>query len=767
MLPIFHLSETRCCSSETLKNIADQCAFSYCFICLKPEPPLFGYHARERFLNIADDTGADLVYSDCYSVKNGVRAASPKLDYALGSLRDDFDFGSLLLLRLDTLKKYLDQTTLSPYSYAAWYDFRLFVARNGKILHINERLYTEQERDARLSGEKNFDYVNPANRNVQIEMEQACTNHLKLIGAYLLPGDYDDLDLFADPFPCELSVVIPVKNRALTIDDAITSALSQATDFPFNVLVIDNHSSDGTSQRIRSRTNDSRLIHVIPNDNNLGIGGCWDLAIRHPRCGRFAVQLDSDDLYSSPNTLQRIYDAFRTQRCAMVIGSYQLTDFNLNPLPPGLIDHREWTDSNGRNNALRINGLGAPRAFAVSILRQLQIPNTSYGEDYALGLSISRRFRIARIFDSLYLCRRWKGNSDANLSHDQVNANNHYKDSLRSIEILARQRLNNLQHPLSSNDLRLLFSQQINEWPDLHTAYDQLAAIQTKPLPTDKAPLLAQFNPARSASSAADVSPEAIKQRPCFLCPSHRPAEQRALPVNGQYELLVNPRPILPRHFTIAARQHTPQNLLPHITSLYNMIWNAPDTIFFYNGPTCGASAPDHFHFQAGSRGTLPIERNWDTYKSGLQKLCPTTSNDSSALYLLSSYACPAFVLISQNEILPNSLFEQLYHALPIYNKEEEPRMNLIGWRQQDLAARRDETIMIIFPRKKHRPDCYGTEPQQMLISPGAIDMGGLIITVRKEDFTRLSAAQAVNILKEVTLSQDELAPVLKRLAGS
>ena len=310
-----------------------------------------------------------------------------------------------------------------------------------KIVHINEYLYTEIETDTRTSGEKQFDYVDPKNRAVQIEMEEICTEHLKRIGAWLAP-DFKDVT-FEQSFPVTATVVIPVFNRIRTVKDAVESALSQKCDFPFNVIVVDNHSSDGTTELLAQMAEaDSRLVHLIPERNDLCIGGCWNLAVHHELCGEFAVQLDSDDVYSGPDTLVRIFAAFREQKCAMVVGTYQMTDFQMNPIPPGVIDHKEWTADNGRNNALRINGLGAPRAFWTPLLRKLNLPNTSYGEDYALGLRISREYRIGRIYDVLYCCRRWEGNSDAALDIEKVNANNLYKDRIRTWELEARIALN-------------------------------------------------------------------------------------------------------------------------------------------------------------------------------------------------------------------------------------------------------------------------------------------------------------------------------------
>lgn len=430
-------------SSDCISRIAREVTAEYCLLYTKTTPVTPEPYALERMVRVADDARAALLYSDYRERKNGVLQTHPVNDYQEGSVRDDFQMGSLLLIRTKLLRKYADENPHADYSFAGLYDLRLFLSRNGSIIHLDEFLYTEQEDDLRLSGEKNFDYVDPKNRKAQIEMEQACTEHLKKINAYIAPEKISRIS-HEGSFPVEASVIIPVRNRARTIKDAIESVLSQQTDFDYNVIVVDNHSTDGTTEIIRSFSGQSRVIHLIPEEGNLGIGGCWCLAANHPQCGRFAVQLDSDDLYSSPNTLQTIVNTFRKEQAAMVIGSYRMTDFQLNTLPPGLIDHKEWTAENGHNNALRINGLGAPRAFYTPLLRELQIPNTSYGEDYALGLMFSRKYHIARIYTELYLCRRWEGNSDAALSIEQTNRNNHYKDKLRTLEIKARQKDNQL-----------------------------------------------------------------------------------------------------------------------------------------------------------------------------------------------------------------------------------------------------------------------------------------------------------------------------------
>lgn len=429
-------------SSATMRLITAQATADYALLYLKQSPLTLGYQAIERMLQVAEATDATLVYADHYSVEGGKTVKHPVIDYQLGSVRDDFDFGSVVLLNVKTLKDFAAQQGSDNYQFAGWYALRLFLSRQGKVFHLNEFLYTEEENDLRTSGEKQFDYVNPRNREVQIEMEQAATKHLSALNALVDTKLYTYPDFSEGHFPVEASVVIPVFNREKTVRDAVLSALSQRTDFPFNVIVVDNHSTDKTTEILDALASDDRLIHLIPERTDLGIGGCWNYAINDSHCGRFAVQLDSDDLYSSENTLQTIINAFHEQQAAMIVGSYRMCDFDLNTLPPGLISHSEWTEDNGCNNALRINGLGAPRAFFTPLARKLQFPNTSYGEDYAMGLAFSRRFRIGRIYDELYLCRRWGGNSDAVLSIEKVNANNLYKDQLRTIEVLARQREN-------------------------------------------------------------------------------------------------------------------------------------------------------------------------------------------------------------------------------------------------------------------------------------------------------------------------------------
>lgn len=428
-------------STETLRSIAEAVSEKYMLIYTKDMPLEMGMFALDRILCIAEDTGADMLYADHYKMVDGQRKKHPLIACQKGALRDDFDFGSVLVFKSSSFRRAV-RAMEADYEFGALYDLRL---RMKNIVHVNEYLYTEIETDNRKSGEKQFDYVDPRNRAVQIEMEKVCTEHLKRIGAWLEPKFREpDINEFAGtPFEVTATVVIPVFNRVRTVKDAVESALSQKCDFPYNVIVVDNHSTDGTTELLNEiAAADGRLVHIIPAKHDLGIGGCWNLAVHHGLCGEYAVQLDSDDVYSGPDTLQKIVDAFREQKCAMVVGTYQMTDFDMNPIPPGIIDHREWTEDNGRNNALRINGLGAPRAFWTPLLRNINLPNTSYGEDYALGLRISREYRIGRIYDVLYCCRRWEGNSDAALDIDRVNANNQYKDRIRTWELEARLRMN-------------------------------------------------------------------------------------------------------------------------------------------------------------------------------------------------------------------------------------------------------------------------------------------------------------------------------------
>ena len=424
-------------STKELISIANTATTEWLFLQTEAGEVEFLPQAEKRFIEIAEATGAAMVYSDYYQITEDGKNPITTIEYQRGSLRDDFNFGAVILLNTGILKKITTHTP-EDYEFAGLYDIRLKISETSSIFRIAEPLYLLTPVSATEAESRHFAYIDKKNRNVQIDMEKACTAHLKRIGA-LLTGNPKSVNLESESFDCEASIIIPVRNRQKTIADAIHSALGQQTNFKFNVLVVDNFSTDDTGNIIdRIAHTYSNVFKITPDNDNLGIGGCWQLAINHSFCGKFAVQLDSDDIYQSPHTLQRIVDEFYRQRCAMLIGSYTITDFELNPIPPYLIDHAEWTDDNGRNNALRINGLGAPRAFFTPIIREIGFPNVSYGEDYAVGLRISREWKIGRIYDSVYLCRRWENNSDTGISLETLNRYNFYKDKIRTIELLRR-----------------------------------------------------------------------------------------------------------------------------------------------------------------------------------------------------------------------------------------------------------------------------------------------------------------------------------------
>ena len=429
------------CTDAVMKMAAAANA-EYSLIYTKFTDLSFGRFALERIVAIGDDSSAAMLYADHFNELGGQRKNAPVIDYQMGALRDNFDFGSVLAYRTSALKEAASRMNVA-YSFAGLYDLRLKVSQKGSLVHINEYLYYEIETDTRKSGEKIFDYVDPKNRDVQIEMEKACTQHLKDIGGYLEPH-FKHIELSDAPFEYEASVVIPCKNRVRTIGDAIKSALAQKTSFKYNVFVVDDNSTDGSVDVIKKYLGNEKLFYIAQDKTWHGIGGNWNAAIHHPHCGKFALQLDSDDMYSCQDAVQRFVDAFYEQNCAMVVGTYRMTNFDLETIPPGIIDHKEWTPDNGRNNALRINGLGAPRGFYVPLLRRINFPTTKYGEDYAVGLRISREYQIGRIYDVIYDCRRWEDNSDASLDIEKENANNLYKDRIRTWELQARISMNRM-----------------------------------------------------------------------------------------------------------------------------------------------------------------------------------------------------------------------------------------------------------------------------------------------------------------------------------
>ena len=744
-------------NTETYRYIAAESHTPYTLICRTKQHVRLGSRALERMTDYLSVPSCGMVYADRYEETEGELRPHPVIDYQAGSVRDDFDFGSLILYRTEALKQAVFEiSTESDYTYSASYAVRLALSRRYSLTHIREFLYTETETDTRRSGEKQFDYVDPRNRSVQIERETVFTRYLKKTGAYLPPVEHR-IDLNEGDFPCEASVIIPVRNRVRTIDDAIRSVLEQETTFHYNLIIVDNHSTDGTTEAIRRYAGEKKIVHLIPERTDLGIGGCWDLAIRDARCGRFAVQLDSDDLYSGPDTLQRIIDTFHKEQCAMVIGSYRMTNFSLETLPPGIIDHREWTSENGHNNALRINGLGAPRAFFTPLLREIGVPNVSYGEDYALGLAFSRRYRIGRIYDVVYLCRRWEGNSDAALSIEKVNRNNAYKDSLRTLELAQRRALIAQGKDLPGN---CFFKQQLAHWELARTNHEALDHIQTRRIPLGDNVVFIQFNPARAVSTCAKLDQASIAKRPCFLCLENKPAEQDSLRIelDEPFDLRINPYPILPNHLTISSERHQPQTLagkterqLPGRLVEWLNEHFAPGYAVFYNGAKCGASAPDHFHFQAARMQDIPLILQWDRLMETATLVGQASLSDGNMCrsYRIEGYTCPIQAFITERTSASDvRLIEDYLHSLPLHPNEDEPRYNLFAWTDE----KRGFTVAYI-PRDKHRPSCYTAEGEtQRLVSPGALDMAGLIVTPRREDFENLTEEEIRQIYQEVSL---------------
>lgn len=771
-------------STAMLKIIGEVVTAKFWLFVTSPVAILLSYRGIGRMVSIASSVGAHLLYTDRLVEGDDGVIQHPCIDYVLGSVRDDFDFGSLMLFSRSSLLQYLVENAKSDYKYSALYDYRLFISRMStpaqSIVHMNEYLYSEMENVAAGKAVSQFDYVDPSNRAVQIEREEVCTKHLQAIGAYINSENLSEVATMRHQFDIEASVIIPVKNRVKTIEDAIRSALSQQTTFKFNVLVVDNYSTDGTSEVIeRLAAEDDRLVCIRPAHQRLGIGGCWSLAVDDTRCGQYAVQLDSDDLYSSEHVLQRIVDTFRKDHCAMVVGSYRICDFALNTLPPGLITHSEWTEQNGLNNALRINGFGAPRAFYTPLLRRYPMPNTSYGEDYATCLRFSRRFKISRIYDELYLCRRWDGNSDAALTPLQLNQNNRYKDSIRTHEIMARQKLNTFwNREVNPLEVRTMFREQLQIWSEAAENYKQLENVLQSEFVVEDVPLTVQFNPARIGSTGAKIDARSLAERPCFLCEENRSLDQLEYPVNGKYILLVNPYPILPEHYTIPCCRHVPQRIYDTYIDMMRMTEGLKHLFVFYNGPSCGASAPDHLHFQAGLKGYVPLERDFDRlYRAKRSRLYPITDSDfieslkleeaadDMGIYSLRGYVVPGFIIISRTPQTNEILFKKLYAALPKPEGEPEPMMNVLSWMLDHTTDGRQRIVSLILPRTKHRPDCYSAEGDaNLMVSPGALDMAGMVITPRAEDFGKMNAQKLVEILREVAISPAEEIKIIMRL---
>ena len=798
---------------KNIEQIKEHCKSKYFFLYTKTSPLQPGYRAIERMIRIANDTDAAMIYADHY-VHNGKELqARPLIDYQEGSLRSDFDFGSLMLFSRELLETttthYNDNIDEETALYGGFYSMVLSCRFLKKLpLHISEYLYTIEESDNRTSGEKQFDYVNPGNATVQKSLENILDVYLKAASIKIEANELVSPDFTKGNFEYEASVIIPVRNRIRTIADAIHSVLEQEANFAYNIIIVDNHSIDGTTELIaKEAEKDTRIIHLIPKRTDLGIGGCWSYAIHHPKCGRFAVQLDSDDLYSSPNTLQTMVNAFYEQKAAMVVGSYRMTDFNLETLPPGIIDHREWTKENGHNNLLRVNGIGAPRAFFTPVLREyVEIPNISYGEDYAIGLTISRAFKIGRVFDVVYLCRRWEGNSDANLSIERQNANNILKDKLRTIELKARQNpdfydtLNpedaDKEAPIiDSYNLYKKIEEQLERWPEVAKYCEALNNSQYRRVENEDISYNLQLNPQRIKSVTADI--DKAHERPCFLCEQNLPPQQYSLHKGRRFSLLLNPYPILEDHTTIVNNIHAPQRIsLLYSTMLETARILDSDYLVFYNGPYCGASAPDHAHLQSGIAHNVPLfDHNYD------RKLIASIDGreDEASIYLLEGYSCPAFVIRSNDAESNQALFKALCSSLPIKEGEEEPRINvlcqyidhtdnspLINSLFQEMQDMKEEgyddideelysTILeeenanagyttYVFPRSKHRPECYYTEKNNVLISPAALEMAGLFAVARRADYDKLNMQTINNILAEVSMLPEEISAIIPQL---
>lgn len=767
------------------------CSTGYLLVADSTLDITIGPHELARLFRTTKDTGAGMVYSDYFDVAGNQTSAHPLNDYQTGSIRDDFNFGPLFILSAPAVMNAVAKFGAPPDDPSgALYDLRLKISILHDILHLPEYLYSAAAKTIKpppktpAKTEAQFAYVAKANFARQQIMEKIATNHLKRMGARL-PRRTKITERKQAASAWTASVVIPVFNRRKTIADAVKSALAQETDFPFNILVVDNHSTDGTTDILKKfAAHNPHVQHIIPAARNLNIGGCWNEAVFSPVCGRYAVQLDSDDLYESAQTLQKIVDTLRQGRYAMVVGSYTLVNEKLKPIPPGLIDHREWTEQNGHNNLLRVNGMGAPRAFDADILRQMGFPNVGYGEDYAVALQLTRTYKIGRIYESLYLCRRWSDNTDAALSIEKQNRNDAYKDKLRTLEIKARQRLNDLErsgprglaprpfpHAPSSESpaarlfaeypgsrhtslaelCRQFFTSQQKSWPALAQALTDLSSTRTRKLAVGDETVTLQYNPARAVSGGAAVDPESIRKRPCFLCTKNRPADQHALLYRGRYLILCNPAPIFDRHFTIVALEHAPQEIEASIDALLQIARDASaDYTVFYNGPACGASAPDHLHFQMIPSDALPFLR----HTRGLRTI---SAGGPVRAYAANGMDRTFVALESENtQALKATFIRLLKTARKITAAKNEPPVNVFcGPAEKGLR-------LTVFFRGKHRPDAYFADGEnKIFVSPGAIDMAGVVITPRLADYERLDSEAVRRIYRDVSLDKSAFQKII------
>ncbi len=732
-----------------------------------------GKSSLRRMLTITENTKAGIVYSDFITQEGNNFIKHPLIDYQLGSVRDDFKFGHLLIFPCAAIKSALEKYgSLPSDADASLYDLRLKISTDHEIIHVPEFLYTvlvkKKTKKTGIKTEAHFAYVAKESICRQKKFEKMATRHLKRIGAYVPPLK-KIVGQEQNALQWKASIVIPVLNRKKTITDALKSALDQKTDFPFNIIVVDNYSTDGTTDILKKYAlKYPHVHHLIPSRKDLGIGGCWNEAIYSPYCGRYIVQLDSDDLYRSPHTLQKIVDAMRRERCAMLVGSYTIVDERLKKIPPGLIDHREWTQANGHNNLLRVNGMGAPRAFDLSVIRRFGFPNVSYGEDYAVALRISREYKVGRIYENLYWCRRWKDNTDAGLSIQKQNANDIYKDRLRTAEIEVRKSAN--REKLSFNQGRIyaeftsgkdlslpflcqsLYSSQKKTWPRLADACRDWGSVRSRKLSGEYNVYL-QYNPARAVSSGAAVDIQSIRKRPCFLCDHNLPFEQKGVLYKNQYLILCNPAPIFEHHFTIVSMRHDPQDIASSIDGLLSLGADMPGYAVFYNGPACGASAPDHLHFQAVPKQSLPFLRE-------IKKL-PQGHNMLSLRYESGGMFDRSVVVIESKDraTLTGQFLGFLKASQKILRTTTEPMVNVIcdynskGWR------------LVVFLRGKHRPDAYfEKDDSRIFISPGAVDMAGVVITPLLDNYRRLDYTGIRKIYREVSLPERVMKSILKEL---